>query len=134
MFAAQVDALRAMFDFRPGQRDVQCFAGFAIFDLCLGLTSILPKADLSKPATARPEAVIAAITAHGADVTFGSPVIWQNVSRYAVANQITLPSVRVLLTVGAPIPAYLHQRFRRILTEGAQVWTPYGATEAMPLT
>jgi acyl-CoA synthetase (AMP-forming)/AMP-acid ligase II len=134
MFAAQVEALRDMFGFLPGQKDVQAFAGFAIFDLCLGMTSILPKADLSKPAKALPEDIIAAIHAHAADVTFASPIIWQHVSRYAAAQRVQLPSVRTLLTVGAPIPPYLHRRFQTILTGGAQVWTPYGATEAMPLT
>jgi len=134
MFAAQVDALQQMFDFQPGQVDVQCFAAFAIFDLCLGMTSVLPSMDLSKPATAKPEDILAAIHAHDADVCFASPVVWQNVSRHALATQATLPSVRILLTVGAPIPAYLHRRFQQILSDGAQVWTPYGATEGLPIS
>lgn len=134
MFAAQVEALRGMFDFEPGQQDVQAFAAFAVFDICLGMTSILPRMDLSKPATADPADIVAAIQTHGADVAFASPVVWQNVSRFAKQHQVTLPTVRTLLTVGAPIPAYLHRRFSEILPEGAQVWTPYGATEAMPIS
>ncbi len=134
MFAAQVDALQKMFDFQPGQVDVQCFAAFAIFDLCLGMTSVLPKMDLSKPATALPADILAAIHSHEADTCFASPVVWQNVSRHALATGATLPSVQTLLTVGAPIPAYLHQRFRKILPEGSQVWTPYGATEGLPIS
>jgi len=134
MFAAQVDALREMFDFQPGQIDVQCFAAFAIFDLCLGMTSVLPSMDLSKPATARPEDILAAVHAHDADVCFASPVVWQNVSRHALATGAKLPSVKTLLTVGAPIPAYLHRRFQQILPDGAQVWTPYGATEGLPIS
>ena len=134
MFAAQVEALREMFDFRPGQKDLQAFAAFAIFDLCLGMTSILPKMDYSKPATARPEDFVAAIRDQSPDVTFASPIVWQNVSRHCVEQGVTLPSIRVLLTVGAAIPAYLHRRFQKILTAGAQVWTPYGATEAMPIS
>lgn len=134
MFAAQVESLRRMFDFRPGQRDLQCFAAFAIFDLCLGMTSILPKMDLSRPATARPEDIVAAVRVHEPDVTFASPVVWQRVSRWCVEHGATFPSVRTLLTVGAPIPASLHRRMRQILPPGAQVWTPYGATEGMPVS
>lgn len=134
MFAAQVEALRQMFDFQPGQKDLQAFAAFAIFDLCLGMTSILPKMDYSKPATARPEDFVAAIRDQEPDVAFASPIVWQNVSRHCVEGKIGLPSIRVLLTVGAAIPAYLHRRFQTILSPGSQVWTPYGATEAMPIS
>lgn len=134
MFAAQVESLRQMFDFQPGQKDLQAFAAFAIFDLCLGMTSILPKMDYAKPATARPEEFVAAIRDQQPDVTFASPIVWQNVSRHCVEKQLTLPSIKVLLTVGAAIPAYLHRRFQQILPAGSQVWTPYGATEAMPIS
>jgi acyl-CoA synthetase (AMP-forming)/AMP-acid ligase II len=134
MFAAQVEALREMFDFQPGQKDLQAFAAFAIFDLCLGMTSILPKMDYSKPATARPEEFVAAIHDQHPDVTFASPIVWQNVSRFGLAHQVTFPSIRTLLTVGAPIPAYLHRRMQKILPAGGQVWTPYGATEGMPIS
>ena len=134
MFASQVDTLQKMFDFQPGQRDMQAFAAFAIFDICLGMTSVIPSMNLSKPATAKPEDIVAAITHGKVDVAFGSPIVWQNASRYCLDKGITLPELRTLLTVGAPIPAYLHRRFRQILPEGAQVFTPYGATEAMPIS
>ena len=135
MFAAQVAALREMFGFEPGQADHQAFAGFAVFDLSLGMTSVLPKMDLSKPASARPEDIVACLQAHEPEVAFASPIVWQNVSRWCLRQGITLPSIRTLLTVGAPIPAYLHRRFQQILThEGAEVFTPYGATEALPIS
>jgi acyl-CoA synthetase (AMP-forming)/AMP-acid ligase II len=134
MFAAQVEALRGMFDFEPGQRDMQAFAAFAIFDVCLGMTSVIPKMNLSKPATAQPADIVAAIEHGRCDVAFGSPIVWLNASRYCLEHGVRLDGLRTLLTVGAPIPAYLHRRFRGILPEGAQIFTPYGATEAMPIS
>lgn len=134
MFRAQVDALQEMLGFEAGQSDVQCFAAFAIFDICMGMTSIIPKMDLSKPATANPADIVAAIQTWEPDATFGSPIVWQNLSRHCVANQIKLPSLKTALTVGAPIPAYLHRRFQDILAPGAQIWTPYGATEGLPVS
>lgn len=134
MFAAQVEALRRMFDFVPGQQDLQCFAGFAIFDLSLGMTSLFPKMDLSRPATADPRDLVAAVHANEPDVAFASPIVWQNTSRYCVDHAVTLPSIRTLMTVGAPIPAWLHREMRTVLPPGAQVWTPYGATEGMPIS
>jgi acyl-CoA synthetase (AMP-forming)/AMP-acid ligase II len=134
MFAAQVEALRRMFDLTPGQIDLQCFAAFAIFDLSLGLTSVIPKMDLARPATADPRAIVAAVRAHEPEIAFASPIVWRHASRHCVENGITFPSIRTLLTVGAPIAPELHRRMRRILPPGAQVHTPYGATEAMPIT
>jgi acyl-CoA synthetase (AMP-forming)/AMP-acid ligase II len=61
-------------------------------------------------------------------------VVWQNLSRYCLDNDVKLPSIQTVITVGAPIPAYLHRRFRKILSEGAQIWTPYGATEGLPVS
>ncbi|MEQ1568783.1 MAG: fatty acid CoA ligase family protein [Myxococcota bacterium] len=134
MFRAEVASLGESFGFRPGDKDVQAFAAFAIFDLCLGHTAILPKMDYSRPATAAPADFVAAIEAHGPSITFASPIVWQNVSRYCVERGLTFPSVRTLITVGAAIPAYLHRRMQQILPPGGQVWTPYGATEGLPLT
>ncbi|MCB9689951.1 MAG: AMP-binding protein [Alphaproteobacteria bacterium] len=133
MFAAQVEALRQMFDFRPGQQDLQCFAAFAIFDVCLGMTSIIPKMDLSRPATARPEDIAACLNTQQPDVAFASPIVWLNTSRWCLQTGTTFPSVKTLMTVGAAIPAWLHRDMQKVLTGGSQVWTPYGATEGMPI-
>lgn len=133
MFRAQVEALRTMFGFKPGDSDMQAFAAFAVFDICLGMTSVIPHMNLSKPATARPEDIVAALKHHEPNAAFASPIVWLNASRYCLEHDVELSSVRTLITVGAPIPAYLHRRYREILPEGSQVWTPYGATEGLPV-
>jgi len=134
MFAAQTEALRRMFDLLPGQIDLQCFAAFAIFDVSLGMTAVIPNMDLARPATADPRAIVAGIRAFEPEIAFASPIVWRHTSRHCLEHEITFPSIRTLLTVGAPIPPELHRRMRRILPAGAQVHTPYGATEAMPIT
>lgn len=133
MFAAQVAALRELFSFEPGRRDLQCFASFVVFDLCLGFTSILPRIDFSRPATADPDALLAGFRDQQPDVAFASPIIWQNASRAFAARGVRLSSVRTVITVGAAIPASLHRRMRDLLPAGAEVWTPYGATEGLPI-
>lgn len=134
MFRAQVRALRDMMGFEPGQTDLQCFAAFAIFDLCLGMTSVLPQMNLSKPATADPTDIAAAMIRWEPEVAFASPIVWQNLSRHCIEHQLRLPSLQTAMTVGAPIPAYLHRRFREILDPGCQIHTPYGATEGLPVS
>jgi acyl-CoA synthetase (AMP-forming)/AMP-acid ligase II len=134
MFRAQLDSLGEMLNLRPGLVDVQAFAAFAMYDICAGMCSVLPKIDMSRPAAADPAEIVAAINAHAPERAFGSPIIWHKVGRYCLANGIRLPSLRIVLTVGAPVPAYLHRQFQEILSNGAEMLTPYGATEALPVT
>ncbi len=133
MFDAQVEALGAMFQFRPGAADLQCFAAFALFDISLGMTSILPRMDLTRPATADPRELVACAEAFAPEVMFASPIVWQRLAPWCVERGIHLTSIETALTVGAPIPASLHRTLQRVLRAGAQVYTPYGATEAMPI-
>jgi len=134
MFRGQVESLREMLRLEAGMTNVQAFAAFAIFDLCMGMTSVIPHMDLSKPATANPADIVAALKAHEPELAFASPIVWQNLSRHCLDRDLRLPSIETAITVGAPIPAYLHRRFRSILSPGAQMWTPYGATEGLPVS
>lgn len=134
MFAAQVTSIREMFGFEPGGVMVQAFAAFALFDLCWGHCAVIPKMDLSKPATADPADFAAAVRVNRANVAFASPIVWQNVLRWCEKTGTKLDTLQRVVTVGAPIPAYLHRRLQPFLADGAQIWTPYGATEGMPVT
>ncbi len=131
---AQRENLREMLHVRPGMLDVQAFAAFALLDMGMGLCSVIPRIDTSRPATADPAEMVAAIQAFKPEVVFGSPIIWVRLGRYCLTHGIRLPSIRMAITVGAPISASLHRQFRQILSEDAELITPYGATEALPVT
>jgi hypothetical protein len=49
-FAAQVAAIRDMFGIREGEVNVPTFPLFALFDPALGMTSVIPDMDASRPA------------------------------------------------------------------------------------
>jgi acyl-CoA synthetase (AMP-forming)/AMP-acid ligase II len=134
MLSSQVEALQEMFDFQPGWTDLQAFAGFALFDICLGMCAALAPMNLSRPASADPETMLAAHAALKPEVAFGSPIVWQRMSRLGAPGETPLSHLRVPLTVGAPIPAYLHHRLRAMMGEGREIYTPYGATESLPVT
>ena len=134
MLAAEIATIRQMFGFGPGGVMVQCFAAFALFDISWGHLAVIPRMDLSRPASADPADILAAIEANGATVAFASPIVWQHVLRYCETTGRKLTSLGRLVTVGAPIPAYLHQRLLPYLAPGTEIATPYGATEGMPIT
>ena len=44
-----------------------------------------------------------------------------------------MPSLRRVISAGAPVPRSVQRRTLAMLRDGAQVHTPYGATEALPV-
>ncbi|MCP4921129.1 MAG: AMP-binding protein [Proteobacteria bacterium] len=133
MFAAQATRIARMYGIEAGQVDVPCFLPFAMFSCVMGMTVVLPDMDFSKPATAEPDKVAEAVLAHGADQLVGSPAVMKRLAAWALEKDVTLPSLKRVLTFGAPIPRPLHEDFRSILSEGVDIHTPYGATESLPV-
>src|SRR5688572_9845153 len=64
-FVAQVDLLRDAFGMQPGGVDLPTFPPFALFDPALGLTSVIPDMDPTRPASADPRKLHAAIAQFG---------------------------------------------------------------------
>jgi acyl-CoA synthetase (AMP-forming)/AMP-acid ligase II len=135
MFTAQVRMLRDAFDIGPGDVDLPGLPVFALFSVALGATVVLPTMNPSRPGQLDPELWIERIRDHGVTFSFGSPVIWHRVTRHCLDNGVKLPSLRLVLMAGAPVPPGLLSRFTSILTRpDAQTVTPYGATECLPAT
>ena len=128
-FVAQADMLRDAFGIAPGGIDLPTFPPFALFDPALGLTSIIPDMDPTRPAQADPRRLLRAIERFGVDQLFGSPALMAVLARHGVP----LPTLRRVTSAGAPVPADVVAAMRRLLPEAAQFWTPYGATECLPV-
>lgn len=128
-FVAQVALLREAFDIQPGGVDLPTFPPFALFGPALGLTSIIPDMDATRPARADPRRLVAAIGRFGVDQVFGSPALMRVLARYGQP----LPGLRRVISAGAPVPADVVARMRELLPDEARFWTPYGATECLPV-
>ncbi len=128
-FVAQIDMLRGAFGIAPGGVDFPTFPPFALFDPALGLTSIIPDMDPTRPADADPVKLHAAIARFGVDQLFGSPALM----RVLADHGTPLPTVRRVTSAGAPVPPDVVARMLELLPEGARFWTPYGATECLPV-
>jgi acyl-CoA synthetase (AMP-forming)/AMP-acid ligase II len=89
--------------------------------------------DPTRPAKVDPRRFVASIKRYGVTYSFGSPAIWNVVSRYCLAEKIVLPSLKKVLMAGAPVPGELIERMKEILPEDAEIHTPYGATESLPI-
>ena len=133
IFDAQTRFIQQMYDLQPGEVDLACFPLFGLFSMAIGMTVVIPDMDPTKPAQADPERLIEAIEAHGCTSAFGSPAIWKNMALYARDRQIRLPSMRRILMAGAPVPVWMHEAFQEIFAGRAELHTPYGATESLPV-
>jgi acyl-CoA synthetase (AMP-forming)/AMP-acid ligase II len=133
IFAAQVEMLRRLYDIRPGEVDLPTFPLFGLFGPALGMTAVLPRMDFTRPAGVYPPDILNPVTQHGVTNFFGSPALLRRVGRWAVARGVRLPSLRRVISAGAPVPWQTLDTFRRLLADGVQVHTPYGATEVLPV-
>ena len=134
IFDAQTRFIQTMYGIEGGEVDLACFPLFGLFSIALGMTVVIPELDPTKPAQADPARLVQAIRNQSCTSAFGSPSIWKNVARYCLSRGVRLPTLRRILMAGAPVPAELHAQFKDILPPGAEVHTPYGATESLPVS
>ncbi len=133
IFRAQVAILRDLYDIRPGEVDLGTFPLFALFAPILGMTSVVPEMDFTRPGRVDPTRIVEAVDDFGASNLFGSPALIRRVGEHGAAGGVTLPGLRRVISAGAPVPARVLETFAKLLGPGAQVFTPYGATESLPV-
>ena len=159
MFNAQVDLIRDQFEIQPGGVDLSGFPLFGLFNAAMGTTTVIPRMNPSKPARANPARIIEAIEDQTVTQSFGSPALWERVVSYCEEHQLRLRSLRRAFSAGAPVPVSLLERLTDLLQDDrhadgsirqlpalarsagaadagcpcAEVYTPYGATEALPV-
>lgn len=132
-FVAQVEQLQKIYDIQPGEVDLPTFPLFALFAPALGMSSVIPVMDFTRPGSVDPQKIIEPIKRFNITTMFGSPALINCVGRYGEEQGIRLPSLKRAISAGAPVPATVLERFTKMLTGDAQVFTPYGATESLPV-
>ena len=134
IFSTQIHILRECYGIRRGERDLACFPLFSLFSVGLGATAVIPDMDPTHPASVDPKQILEPIENLGCTYSFGSPALWDNVSRYCVEHKLKLPGLKRIFMSGAPVPARVHEALlQHVLDSDAETFTPYGATEALPI-
>ncbi|MCZ2815967.1 alpha/beta fold hydrolase [Modestobacter sp. VKM Ac-2984] len=134
---AQLDLVGATYGLSPDDRLVAGFAPFALFGPALGIGSAVPDVDVTAPGSLTAAALADAAAAIDGTVVFASPAALRRVA--ATADELTgaqrtaLGRVRLLMSAGAPVPLPLLRELRQVLPAAA-AHTPYGMTEALPIT
>ncbi len=133
IFAAQLRLIRDYYKISSSDTDQPAFPLFALFSTALGASAVIPDMDSTKPAKVDPEKFIFSLQKNRVTYSFGSPALWNVVSRHCLENNITLNTLNLVLMAGAPIPGDLLERMVAILPSDASIHTPYGATECLPI-
>jgi acyl-CoA synthetase (AMP-forming)/AMP-acid ligase II len=64
---------------------------------------------------------------------FGSPALLDTVGRYGAAHGVELPTLRQVVSAGAPVSPRIMERFVSMMAPDGRILTPYGATESLPV-
>jgi olefin beta-lactone synthetase len=132
-FAAQLDILADTFNISQDEIDLPAFPLYALIDVLLGVTSIIPDINFPVPGKTDPVKVLAAIQEFKVTNMFASPIVLDILSKYGIRTHIKLPSLKRVITAGAPAPVQLQENFRKILNDETDLFGIYGATEVLPI-
>ena len=134
IFNHQVRILQEQFNIQPDETDLPTFPLFGLFSSGLGMTSIIPDMDSTKPAHVDPKNIIVPIQNFKISSSFGSPALWDTVSQYCLDQNIQLPTLKRIIIAGGPVSGDLLARFETIIDKSCKIYTPYGATEVLPVS
>ncbi|MCA9175899.1 MAG: AMP-binding protein [Planctomycetales bacterium] len=132
-FNQQVDEIRDRYEIQPGEIDLPGFPLFALFNAAMGVGTVIPPMDFTRPAKVDPEKFIEVARDWEVTQSFGSPALWNTVGRYCERRHERIPSLRRVLSAGAPVPPHVIRRVTAAIHAEGDIHTPYGATEALPV-
>jgi len=134
IFDAQIRHIRTLFDIGNNEIDLPTFPLFALFDPALGMTAVIPDMDPTQPARVDPTKILEAVEDQGVTNMFASPALLNRVGQFGFSKKVKLPTLKRVVSAGAPVLPANIERFSSMLNKKAEIFTPYGATEAMPVT
>lgn len=116
--------------------DMAAFPAFQMIAISAGGTVVVPPINFArqKPATVNAKAICEVINAAEVRSLFASPALLERLSDYAHTHALTLPSLERVIGGGAPVFAPLMERLSQVMAPNGEVWSNYGATEALPST
>ncbi len=133
IFREQIRILSQEVGIKEGEVLLAGLAILALFNPAMGVTTIMPDMDPSAPAKLKPAGLIEAMQQYNVTASLGSPTIFKILGDYCDANSIKLPDLKHVFMFGAAVPPSLIGQFSEVMPNG-KVYTPFGATEALPIT
>ena len=131
------DVLRQHYAMTSSDAIVAAFAPWAVFGPTLGVASVIPDMDVTKPRTLQAVALADATAAVDGTLLWASPAALTNViataGELSPSQRHSFDSLRLVLAAGAPVPVQLLHEIQQ-LVPNADIRTPYGMTEVLPVS
>jgi len=134
MLNNQIEITKSQFNIGSDEIDLITFPLLGLFAICHGNSSVLADMDMLHPAKLNPGKIIKNIQDFSCKQMFGSPMVLTRLAEYGLQKRTKLPSLRTIISAGAPVHRTILESFGRLVSESAEIHTPYGATEALPVT
>ncbi len=132
-FNHQTMWIRDFYGIGAGEIDLPGFPLFGLFNCAMGVTTIVPRMNPTRPARVDPAKIVAAANAWQVTQAFASPAMWNRVGEYCERTGAQMSSVRRVLSAGAAVPVHVLRRMKACIHPEGEVHTPYGATESLPV-
>ncbi len=132
-FNNQVNQIRDFYGIEAGEIDLPGFPLFALFNSVMGVSTVIPDMDPTRPADVDPRNIIEPINQWEITQAFGSPALWNTVGQYCEQTDEKMPTLKRVLSAGAPVPEHVLRRLQQAIHPEGDIYTPYGATEALPV-
>lgn len=133
MLEAELEIFHKYFELGPGVVDLPLLGVFSLFNTALGVTSVFTPLKSGKPLSLSPKFLIQVIKELSVKTSFGAPTLWNKISEYCLRVGQTLPEMERVFMAGAPVSESVKNLVKKVLPN-ARLFTPYGATEALPVT
>ena len=133
MLEAQIEILKKSFGYSPGEIDLCTFPLVGLLLICMGISIVIADMDMGHPSRLKPGKIFANISDFNCTHMFASPMVLKRLSEYGLEKKVKLNSLNRVMTAGAPVLPSILKDFRELLNEEAEIHTPYGATEALPV-
>ncbi|MCX6333483.1 MAG: fatty acid CoA ligase family protein [Bacteroidia bacterium] len=134
MLNRQISITKEQFKISSDETDLCTFPLLGLFAICHGNSSVMADMDMVYPAKLNPSRVVRNIIDFGCTQMFGSPMILNRLSHYCTEKGIKLKTLRNVISAGAPVYKNILEEFTRLIADESVIHTPYGATEALPVT
>jgi olefin beta-lactone synthetase len=129
---AQHERLAHEFPSQPDDVDLCSFPVFALNNLALGVTTLIPPINLRRIADADADVVARVARERGVTTMSASPPLFDRLAELQQRDASAMPTIRRLLTGGAPVTDAQLRRWTAAFPE-AEIGVAYGSSEAEPV-
>ena len=131
--ASQLQIFKEHFKLRVGSKDLPLLPIFSLYSCALGAGVVYYPTPSGRPLDLDPEQICKAVNDLQIESSFGSPTLWAKIAGFMQVHAIEINSLKKIFIAGTSVAKSLITTLNNVIPS-AQIFTPYGATEALPVT